>query len=361
MNKARVGVIGAGWWATLAHLPSLQECEKAELTGLADPNLAKANVAAERYGVCRVYDDYRDLLASGEADGVVIAVPHASHYEVARDALDAGLHILLEKPMTLKAKDAWDLVERAQAASLHIVIGYESHFSRHSTGARDLVRNGKIGEIRFLSGLLGSMAESWYRGKTDDYLDVFDFPVEPPGATTYSDPAIAGGGQGQTQVTHALGLVLWTTGLRATAVSAFMEAFDLPVDLVDAVSFRLANGAVGSIGSTGTLRPNQPWQIEFRYYGSEGFVLHDLARGELAAHFNDGTSETFTPLEPEEMSPPMAPARCLVDLILGDGENLAPGDIGAAAVEVLEAAYLSAEGGRIVSVDEVMQRPAGPG
>jgi predicted dehydrogenase len=286
-------------------------------------------------------------------DGVVVAVPHVFHYEIARDALDAGLHVLLEKPMTLDVAEAWDLVARADAGGLHLVIGYESHFTRHALAARELVQSGRIGELRFVSGLLTSMVEAFYRGDVGEYGSVYDFSVTRPGRRTYSDPLIAGGGQGVTQVTHAMGLIFWTTGLRAAEVAAFVDGFGLDVDLADAISYRFEGGALGTMGSTGSLRPEQPWQLDFRYYGSEGYILHDTFNGGLAAYFNDGTSELFEPLKPEEVSPPAAPARCLADLILGKGENLAPGEVGARTVEFLEAAYRSAAERRIVTVDEL--------
>jgi predicted dehydrogenase len=353
MNRARIGVIGTGWWATTAHLPALREHPRAEITGIADPDSANLEMARRHFEVEKTYVDYRHLLEAGGLDGVIIAVPHAFHYEIARDALDAGIHVLLEKPMVLKAKEAWDLVERARAKGLHLVIGYESHFTRHAVAARDLIQSGRIGEVRFVSGHLASMAESWYRGQSEDYRSVFDFTIAKPHENTYSDKRIAGGGQGQTQVTHAMGLIFWTTGLRATEVSAFLDEFGLGVDLVDAISFRFDNAALGTMGSTGSLRPNQPWQIDFRYYGSEGFLVHDTVGGQLSAYFNDGTSEVFPPLEPAEISPPSAPARCLVDLILDQGANLAPGEIGARTVEFLEAAYRSAAESRTVTVEEL--------
>lgn len=353
MKRARIGVIGTGWWSTTAHLPALRDYEPAELVALADPDSAKLAAAGEHFGVSNRYSDYEQMIASEALDGVIVAVPHAYHYNIARRALDSGLHVLLEKPMVLKAAEAWDLVARAERQNAYLVIGYESHFTRHAVAARDLIQSGRIGEVRFISGLLTSMAESFYRGQSVDYDGVFDFEVARPDQDTYSSPDIAGGGQGQTQVTHAMGLILWTTGLRVTEVSAFVDGFGLPVDLVDAMTFRLGNGALGTMGSTGSLRPTQPWQLDFRYYGSEGFILHDTFRGELAAYFNDGRSEIFQPLESDEISPPSAPSQCLVDLILGSGENLAPGDAGARTVEFLEASYRSASERRVVTIDEL--------
>ena len=209
------------------------------------------------------------------------------------------------------------------------MVGYTYQFTRAAARVADLVGSGRIGELLHVSGLFASMVESYFRGQPDDYADVFQFPVTGPAATTYADPAIAGGGQGQTQVTHAMGMVLWATGRRVTEVAAFMSNRDLAVDLVDAIAYRLDNGAVGTMAATGSLRPGQPSQQEFRYYGTEGFVLQDLLAGTVVAHFNDGSSEEIEPLGDDEIFPSGATSRGFADLIAGRGENLAPGVVGA--------------------------------
>jgi predicted dehydrogenase len=342
MTKARMGVIGAGWWATQFHMPSLKSYENAELVGIADLKEDKLARAAEFYDIENTYTDHRELLASG-VDGVVIAVQHAYHYQVARDALDAGVSVLVEKPMTLKASEAWDLVERADKNGLHLMVGYTFQFTRHAKAAQDIVRSGKIGEIQFISGIFASMVESYLRGNPEDYTDVFKFPVTGPDANTYSDPAIAGGGQGMVQVTHPMGMALWVTGRRAAEVSGFVEKFDLDVDLVDAFSYRLDNGAVGVMGSTGGVRPNQPPIQGLVYFGTKGFIQQDLINGRLSAHYHDGTSEVFRDLREDELYPAHLPSRALADLINGDGKNRAPGELGARVVEFLEAGYLSSK------------------
>ena len=352
MRRARVGVIGTGWWSTQAHIPSLKGYEKVDLVGLADPDPAKLAKAAEYYEVDRTYEDYRDLLSDGLVEGVVIAVPHAFHYEIARDALDAGVHVLVEKPMVLKSTEAWDLVQRAESNDLELMVGYTFHFTRHAREARRVVQSGALGDIRFVSGLFASMAGSFYTGRPQDMDGVFK-PLIRPEATSYSDPKISGGGQGQAQVTHAMGTVFWVTGLRCTEAFAFMENFDLAVDLVDAVTYRMDNGAVGTMGATGGVVPDQPQNQEFIYYGSEGFLRQDIINGKLDYHLNDGTSVEIPDMSDDEIYPQHLPSRRLADLVLGEGENLAPGRVGAYVVEFLEAAYRSVESGKPVRTDEL--------
>ena len=344
MTSARIGVVGAGWWATQHHIPSLKGYDKADLVGVADLKPEKLAAAADFYGIANTYDDHRDLLDSG-VDGVVIAVQHAFHYQVARDALDAGVHVMVEKPMTLRASEAWDLVERADRNGLHLMVGYTYQFTRHARKAREIVQTGRIGEMQMVSGVFTSWVESYLRGQPQEYAEAFGFPVTGPEPRTYSDPEIAGGGQGHLQVTHPMGMVFWVTGLRATEVFAFMENYDLAVDLVDAFSYRLDNGAVGAMASTGGARPGQSLDQGFVYAGTEGFLRQDIIRGRLEVEYHSGESERFPDLTEEELYPAHATSRGLVDLILGEGENRAPGETGAKVVEFLEAGYTSAASG----------------
>ena len=352
MAQARMGVIGAGWWATQQHIPSLKAYEKAELAGIADVKPEKAKAAAAYYDIGATYDNHHDLLAAG-VDGVVIAVQHAYHYQAARDALDAGVHALVEKPMTLTAADAWDLVARAERNGLHLMVGYTSQFTRHAQAAREIVQAGKIGELQMVSGIFTSWVESYLRGRPQDYAAAFGFPVTGPEADSYADPKLAGGGQGHLQVTHPMGMALWVTGRRVVEVFAYMQNYDLAVDLVNAYSFRLDNGAAGTIASTGAMRPHQRLDQGFVYTGTEGVLRQDMAGGRLEAQYNDGTADAFTNLSEEERYPAHLPARGLVDVILGEAENRAPGEVGARVVEFLEAGYRSAASGRAVRVDSL--------
>lgn len=356
MATPRIGVIGTGWWATQFHLPALVEYEGVELVGLADPDASKLAQAAERFGVESTFANPRDLLDTDIVDGVMVVVPHAFHYELAKAALDAGLHTFVEKPLVLTAADAWDLVQTAERQGLHLTVGYTYHHTRAAAKVRETIQQGRIGELIHVSGLFASMVESYYRGQPEDYRPVFDFPVTGPGESTYSDPSIAGGGQGMTQITHAMGMVLWATGRRADEVMAYMDNRDLAVDLVDAISYRLDNGAIGTMAATGSLAPGQPQQQEFRYYGTEGFILQDLLDGTVSIHRNDGSSDEIEPLSGDEVYPAHLPSRRFADLIAGRGENLAPGRDAAHVVEFLEAAYRSAQSGAPVRIDSLAGR-----
>ena len=106
--SARIGVIGCGWWATRAHLPALVANPDAMIAGIADPDAENRARAAARFGIPedRVFADVDEMFAKVELDAAIVAVPHDLHAPLARAVLDRGLHLLLEKPMTIQQKDA---------------------------------------------------------------------------------------------------------------------------------------------------------------------------------------------------------------------------------------------------------------
>jgi len=351
-GRIRVGVVGTGWWATQFHLPALLGNPWAEVTALADPAPPRLQKAAQHFGIKNSFTDANALFASGLVDAVIIATPHATHYGLIKAALQHDLHTLSEKPFVLESQQGHELLRLAQERSLHLMVGYTYQFTRHAQLARQMVRQGKIGELLFVSGLFASMVEAYYRGTPNEYATVFNFPVTGPDARTYSDPKLSGGGQAQTQITHAMNMVLWVTGRRAAEVHAYMNNRDLAVDLVDAISYRLDNGAVGTMGSTGSVQAGQPQQQEFRYYGTKGYILQELIQGKLTCHGNDGSVESLPDLAGDEIYPAGAVSAAFVNLIRGVGDNLSDARTAVATVEFLEAAYRSAARRAPVAIEE---------
>ena len=149
-RQANIGVIGAGWWASQFHIPSLQAYDRANLAAVADPDPARLAATADHYGITNTFADYQELLTSADVEGVVIAVPHVYHYEIAKAALDAGIHVLVEKPMVLTAADARDLVDPADSRGLHLMVGTTYQFTRNARQAQEIVQSGKIGTPLFV-------------------------------------------------------------------------------------------------------------------------------------------------------------------------------------------------------------------
>lgn len=136
MGAVKVGVVGIGYLGKFhaekyAHLP------EAELVGVVDSNLDRAREAAARFQV-PAYDDYRMLL--GTAQAVSIVVPTPLHYEIAREFLQRGVDVLLEKPMTTTLAQADDLIAIARAQGLILQVGHLERFNAALLAIKDIVK-----------------------------------------------------------------------------------------------------------------------------------------------------------------------------------------------------------------------------
>jgi predicted dehydrogenase len=358
LRKARIAVIGTGWWATQAHIPALNANPAAELVAVADTREEALERAALLTGAAARYLNFHEMIASEQLDGVIICVHHEAHYAVARDCLAAGLHVLVEKPMVLYARHAYDLQVLAAAKGVELMIGYSWLHTKFLRHARDLLQSGELGHIQYVSCLFSSMVVEFLRGNDQAYSHLFKYPALGPG-NVYADPKRSGGGQGQLQVTHAAASMFYATGLRAEHVSCFMENFDLAVDLVDAMTVRFASvdgiHALGVVGSTGNIAPGDGGHFEVQVYCEHGRVVIDHNHWQTYVRYADGHEARFTD-EPDDISD--CSSRNLVDVILGKAENGAPAEIGVRVVELLDAAYRSsAADGTPVLVESLLNLP----
>lgn len=345
MERPRIAVIGTGWWSAGHHVPALAGYEGAELVALCDPVEARARALAARYGVPDVFTSIDDVLAGGRVDGVVVAAPHATHHRLARAALDAGVHVLVEKTMTTTADDAFDLVVTAEKARLHLSVGYTYQYSDTAAFARDAVQ-GSIGELvqvvaEFASATASmfTAAEAGDEGGADDGIH----PV------TYS--ARLGGGQAHTQLTHVMGMVCWSTGREVAEVAAFTDHHGLEVDLDDVAAFRFHGGGAGTAATTGL--GSHGIRHHVRYIGTEGVVDQDMLAARVELRRADGTTVLRTPPADRPPYPTWAPARAFADLLAGRGPNRAPARPAAAAVAFIEATLAAAASGQVVPVARV--------
>lgn len=125
----RVAVVGGGLIAQAAHLPNLRRLgSRFELVALADPSLRIREAMAARFAPLRTFERWEDMLASEALDCVVVCSPHATHREVTLAALDAGLHVLVEKPLCMNVADSDAIVAAAAAAERVVMVGYMKRY-----------------------------------------------------------------------------------------------------------------------------------------------------------------------------------------------------------------------------------------
>ncbi|HEX2034832.1 MAG TPA: Gfo/Idh/MocA family oxidoreductase [Chloroflexota bacterium] len=348
--KARIGVIGAGWWMVANHLPILQRREDVELAGVCRLGREELEQVKARFGFPFATEDAEALLDSVPLDGVLIGSPHVAHYAHARAALIRGLHVLVEKPLATSAREARELVALAAAAGREILIPYGWNFKPFTREARRLVRQGALGEVEHVVCQMASALRDLFSGAGLREAETAFFR---PAPSTWADPQRAGG-YGWGQLVHALGLLFRVVEIPPREVFAWMSRSATDVDLYDAATIRLANGAAGVVSGAGTVPKHRGFQLDLRVFGREGMLLLDIERERLELRRLDGR-DTVLPLQPGDGEYTcVEPVERFVDICLGrQVENDAPGEVGLRAVEVLDAAYRSASEGRVVRVDEL--------
>lgn len=141
----RFGVVGVGGMG-MGHCRSLQKVANARLTAVCDVNFAAAEKAAQELGV-KAFDDHRALIRSGLCDAVTIATPHPFHPQAAIDCMNAGLHVLSEKPLSERVSTAEKMVQAARKNRVAFAIMFQRRFEPEIVKAMELIRSGRIGNI----------------------------------------------------------------------------------------------------------------------------------------------------------------------------------------------------------------------
>ena len=345
MSKIRVGVIGAGSWAVASHLPNLAAHKDAEFVGVTRKGVDQLTKIKDQYGFKVASEDYKDVLAAG-VDVVVVGSPTGFHYEHAKASLEAGAHVMCEKPFTIDPKEAWDLVETANRVGKHLIVSFGWNYQEVMTGAKKLMDDYGIGELEHMTLHMSSMLRELL--STGAYVDA---PAEAlPEEKTWIDSKLSGGGYAQAALSHALGAALWLTGARAKEGFALMSSpMNAPVELHDAISMRYENGAIGVIsgGSAHNGAHKNMHAVEIRAIGSEGQILVDLERAAVWHHKN-GKETRLNLSDDAGFYNCIGPIDSLMSA--GRGEafvNQTPGELGARTVEVIDIAYRSAASGKL--------------
>jgi len=206
MKKIRVGIIGAGFIAQEAHLPAYASLGEAEVVALADVNLERAKSVAGKFGVTKVFPDYRKLLALKEIEAVNICTPNAFHKPAAIAALRAGKHVLVEKPAAMNAAEVKAMIAEAKQAKKILMVGVNCRFMAETGLLKRAINAGALGKIYY--------AEAVFLRRRGI-----------PGWGAFTEKKASGGGPMMDLGVHVLDLALYLMGFpEPVAVSGLTYA-----------------------------------------------------------------------------------------------------------------------------------------
>jgi predicted dehydrogenase len=347
MRKLRLGVIGAGSWTVSSHLPNLaRHNDEVEFVIVNRRSADVLERIRSTFGFEKASTDWRDVIEE-KPDIVVVGSPPGYHSEQARAALEVGAQVMCEKPFTIDPADAWNLEETTRRTGNALILAYGWNYRPMVIAAHRMMHeDGGVGAIEHVALHMDSVTRELL-SETGAYPDAAaEFVPQPE---TWSRSETSGGGYGQAQLTHLLGVALWLTDLRGQDVFAFMSApLGAKVELHDAVSIRYTSGAIGTMSGASSHRGGAANRhaVEVRVVGDRGMFHLDLRENTLW-RYRSPEDDIRVPLETGAgMYDCIGPIEALVSAGAGRGfDNNSPAELGARTVEILEAAYRSASSG----------------
>lgn len=329
MEIIRVGMIGVGGMAQ-SHVGNLLAMPDVEIAALADTSPESLRKTQEGHGgrlaLVPAYSDYRRMLKEVRPDAVVVCTPHTQHFRQAMDCLDAGAHVLLEKPMVTSVADAHALLAKIDAAGKIVGLGYQRHAMPEFRYIKQKIASGDFGPVQSVNAL---QQQDWARGTKGSWRQ---------------DPALSGGGQINDSGSHLLDIILWTTGLAPDKVSAFMDNRGTPVDINTALTVQFVGGAQGVISVVGDAAG---WHEDITIWCERGTFY--VRQGQpFQVQGTDG--KLFTP-NADDMPAGTSVDTNFIQAIRGEAPIAAAPINGLRTIELTEAAWQSAAaGGKLTPV-----------
>lgn len=355
-KKLNVGMIGCGSIAMTAHLPALRKIPEVRLTAFCNRTLKKAVEAKEKFGEAdaNVYTDYRDMLKNEQLDIVYVCTSNRSHAEISIAAMEAGCHVLVEKPMAASKEDALLMLEASKRTGKHLSIGYSMRFEDSSETLHRICENGELGDIYY------AKASSIRRRGV-------------PTWGSFLNKEEQGGGPLIDLGTHVVDLALWMMNNYTPkyAVGTAYDKFKNQTDTANlfgewkAEDYTIEDSAFGFVvmENGATLVIESSWALNSLNEGSDVLLCGDKAGAQknyesvVVNSVKDGhmtkteyakkhvISDTYQSLD---MSTYEKQARSFVSAVLNGTEPVAPAREGYIVSWILDALYESAKTGKPV-------------
>ena len=271
-GTVKVGVLGAGAWAEFAHCPGYKRDARCELVAIADPMIERAQAFAEKFNIPNVYSSHEELIACEDIDLVDVCTPSATHFELSWAALQAGKHVLCEKPVAYDFEETRRAAALAKEKGVKTKLGFTFRYSPAMQYMKELIEQDFIGKPFIFNGF--EQNSQWLDPQNP--LRQVDHEAD---QSVIQVSSLEGYGAPIMDIGHLF------MGSRFASVVGTMKNF-IPERVVRATGTMMrmniddgdifigeyANGAIGSIQTSFVTVGNYPG-IEARVYGSKGALI----------------------------------------------------------------------------------------
>ena len=341
-QKTRVGIIGLGMIGT-AHLSALSDCATAEVVAAADVDPIRREHAQSEFVLPTCLSDYRQLLEMPELDFIIVGTPHNSHRTITVDSLNAGKHVIVDKPLASSVTDAQEMISAAERTGRHLFVAHNHRFLPSNRKIRSMIHSGAIG-----TPFLGM---SCFIG------DEFERMNDP---NSWKGSLACGGGVLLDNGVHMIDILRSFFGsVEWVSAAAWQGVVKQPAKGEDTgmVQLGFESGAVIELVSTFVARYNGfPVDyvgagIRYDFYGDRG-SLHFSSKQPVVFcdseghHVHEHKDAGFNALLVEDEH--------FIKCINGEVEPIVTAKDGLEAIRVVEAAYKSAKTGGRVAISELV-------
>lgn len=258
MKDKKLGYAVLGLGIGMAHADAAYASENAELVAVCDLDEARLKRAAKKYRDVTLYTDFEDLLADPRVDIISVCLPSAMHADFAVRAMEAGKHVLVEKPLDITPERAALIEEARVRTGMTCGVVHQNRFNANMYPIREAIDSGKLGTL-----ILGTFGVKWYREQS--YYDHGGWR-----GTWEMD----GGGSLMNQAVHTVDLMQWLMGDVASVTSTMgIYDHDIKTEDMTASLVRFKNGAVATFVSTTCAYPGI--STEIMLYGTGGSIEAD--------------------------------------------------------------------------------------
>ena len=273
-HKLGIGVVGAGRWAGLAHLPGWARDERCRIVGICDREPERAAAAADQYGAAVVTGDYRVLLDREDIDVIDVVTRDSEHYPVNLAAVEAGKHVLSEKPVAHHHHDVRRIAELARAKGLKTKVGFTFRYSPAVRYLKDMLTRGEAGTPYIYNAYEQNSQWLSPRSPLRSQERVNSGRIQVASLEGYGAPVIdIGHWFMESDLTAVVGVLRNFVPERLIAATGAMARTN--IDDGDIFIGEFASGAICSVQSSFVTIGNYPG-IEVRVSGSEGAAIARL-------------------------------------------------------------------------------------
>ena len=327
MSKIRLGIIGCGGNSS-GHARRMNENPDVQIVGTCDVNTDIANSYIDRNlpeldPRPAAFDNIPAMLDETAPDAVVISTPHTLHFEHGMQALNAGCHVLVEKPMVTSAQDAYTIAEKVKETGKVFTIGYNTPCSANFYYIRECVRNQTLGKLELVTGYI---TQNWLHATKGAWRQV---------------PELSGGGQAYDSGAHLFNSLCWSVESNVAEVHSFIDNHGAAVDINSSTNIRFEDGVFAAIVISGNCP--SPGGTHMALIFENGRIEVDGWGGGWIRVY-EGAAELDPPPITDEMSA-ASPDDNFIDAILDRAEPRTSPMNGIIQSELMDAIYESGRTG----------------